>query len=373
MTLALILYFTNVTMVFADQPSHTVQKLAQWGFKKTELDMPFSSFSMGTPLLPQNLPLPIELRFSTEQFGATINQFQDWTSPSYFHGGIDIRGEEHQDVSAPVSGKLEGGYYSYVDEVDGRTTKYFLPLVDVLNGKAEPPWGKSYFEIAIIDSNGFRFELHHIDPDRLSESIKTRILNHGSVAAGEIIGQLVNWNRFLLGVRFHHLHYNIISPDGIYLNPLALSEPISDTIAPEIVGLYSPILPERCGTGYPRLDPNNDLSALANKGYLVVEAFDQIFGGKERVAPSALQADFEGHDSFGWNFTQALELPNGQRPNISKMHLYYLCDKKGLLQLASRSNQFYYIIPLPAAYSGKVKVTITDQVGNATSQTATVL
>lgn len=369
----LFVYFMNVPKVFADRPDHSPQDLAKWGFKKLEPVQPFSSLSLGPTFIPQNLPLPLELKFSSEQFGAVINQFQDWTSPAYFHAGIDIRGEEHQDVIAPISGKLEGGYYSYVDEVDGRSTKYFLPLREVLDGKAEPPWGKSYFEIAITDRNGFRFELHHIDPDLLTESIKQRILENDLVAAGEVIGQLVVWNRYLLGVRFHHLHYNIVSPEGIYLNPFALSLPVSDSIPPQIVGLYSPILPERCGSGFPRLDPENDLSKLANKGYLVVEAFDQIFGGKESLAPAMLQADFEGQNSYGWNFTQALELPSGQRPNISKMHLYYLCTDKGYLQPATRSNHFYYIVPLPTGYSGKVRITVSDQVGNSTSKTATVL
>ncbi len=370
----LLLYFMNVPKVFADRPSHhSPQELAKWGFKKFVPPPSFSSLALGPAILPQNLPLPLELKFSSEQFGAVINQFQDWTSPAYFHAGIDIRGDEHQDVIAPVSGKLEGGFYSYVDEVDGRSTKYFLPLRDVLDEKAEPPWGKSYFEVAITDRNGFRFEFHHIDPDLLTESIKKRILENSFVAAGEVLGQLVVWSRYLLGVRFHHLHYNVVSPDGIYLNPFAVSAPVSDSIAPQIVDLYSPILPGRCGSGFPRLDPENDLSKLVNKGYLVVEAFDQIFGGNERLAPAKLQADFTASDSFGWDFTQTLELPNGQRPNISKMHLYYLCTDKGYLQPATRSNHFYYIIPLPAGYSGKVKITVTDQVGNSTSKTANVL
>jgi hypothetical protein len=363
----------NLPMVFADHPSHSPQELAKWGFKKFVPAPSLSALSIGPAPTPQNLPLPMDLKFSSEQFGAVINQFQDWTSPAYFHAGIDIRGEQNQDVIAPVSGRLEGGYYSYVDEVDGRSTKYFLPLREVLDGKAQPPWGKSYFEIAITDGNGFRFELHHVDPDLLTESIKTRILENQFVAAGEVVGQLVVWNRYLLGVRFHHLHYNIVSPDGIYLNPFALSEPINDTIAPQIVALYSPILPGPCGTSFPRLDPANDLSKLANKGYLVLEAFDQIFGGRESLAPAMLRADFDGQKPFLWDFTQALELPSGQRPNISKMHLYYLCTDKGSLQPASRSNHFYYIIPLPAGYSGNVRVTVTDQVGNSTSQTATVL
>ncbi len=368
------LFFLFLSLsALADRPQHHPQELTKWGYKKFEPPVFFSSSSLTRALTPQDVPLPMELQFPTEQFGAVLHQFQDWSSPPYFHAGLDIRGEKNQEVLAPVSGTIEAGYYSYVDEVDGRSTKYFLPLSDVLAGKGEPPWGKSYFEIAITNANGFRFELHHIDPDLLSESIKTRILQGGFVFAGERVGHLVEWNRFLWGVKFHHLHYNVVSPTGIYLNPLKISNPIEDSLPPEIVAIYSPIFPGPCGSSFPRLDPNNPLEALPNKGYLVVETFDQISGGKERLAPAKLQADFVHHPSFQWDFSYSLESPSGQRPNITKMHLYYLCDQKGYVQLATRSHQFYYIVPLPNGYAGPVTITVSDPSGNSVVKTVTIL
>ncbi|MBY0383976.1 hypothetical protein K2X05_02365 [bacterium] len=356
----------------ADAPFHRREDLQQWGFKKYATEPVFLSASFSQNLEPQNLPFPIDLRFDTDQFGAVMHQFQDWTSPPYFHAGIDIRGELHQEVYSPVFGRIEAGYYSYTDSFDGRSDKFFLPYMDVVRGKGVPPWGELYFEIAIIDPNGYRYEFHHIDAKTLPDTIIAKISSGGSVAPGEFVGSLVEWPRKLFDHVYHHVHYNVISPDGVYLNPFKVSEAVVDSISPEIVNIYA-TQKARCGTAYRRLVPHNEeISMVTEDDLLVVEAFDQIQQGLARHMPAIIRADFENAPSFSWNFSEALILPNGDHPNITKIYLYYLCDEKDWLQNATKSFRFYIQIPLPKNYSGPVGITVTDDAGNSSLKTVLV-
>lgn len=351
----------------ADHPVHSPQDLKKWGFKKYTPKPLISAFSLPQNLAPQDLPFPIALQFPVDQFGALMHQYQDWTTPAYFHAGLDIRGTLHQEVFAPVYGTIEGGYYSYTDSFDGRSEKYFLSYNEVAQGNSTPPWGELYFELAITDRNGYRYELHHIDAKTLPDTIIDKISNGGSVAPGEFLGVLVEWPLKLFDHVYHHVHYNVISPDGIYLNPFIVSEPVADSISPVIVNI-SATKQSSCGTGYPHLIPLNSESPTETQGDVVVEAYDQIQEGKARQMPTVIRAEFEGQAPFSWDFSQSLVLQNGAHPDITKIYLYYLCDEKNWLQVATRSFRFYIKVPVPPNYSGPVIITAEDGAGNQTTK-----
>lgn len=345
---------------------HNAAKLKKQGFKKYTPSPTFSAYSLDANSKQKQLPFPIDLKFEVDQFGAVMHQFQDWTSPAYFHAGIDIRGELNQEVFSPVFGKIEAGYYSYTDSFDGRSEKYFLSYNDVIQGKGSPPWGELYFEVAVTDPDGYRFEFHHIDAKALPDTIVEKILSGGTVAPGEFLGVLVDWPRTLFGHVYHHLHYNVVGPDGAYINPFTVSDPIPDSIPPEIVNVYS-TKQTVCGSQSPRLTPlNESFAGVLQDDTIVIETFDQIQLGKARQVPTVIRADFVNAPSFSWDFSTRLETDTGERPNITKMYLYYLCDEKNWLQVATKNFRFYIKIPVPKNYSGPVTITSKDEVGNST-------
>jgi hypothetical protein len=370
----LILFISSLSFsAHANRPSELVENLKKWNFQPSPSPtILYQNFSLDTVRASAELPFPIEFLLESDQLGAVIHQFQDWTTPAYFHAGLDIRALENQEIFSPVFGNLEAGYYSYVDESDGRSTKYFLPLKDVLNGQKAPPWGELYFEVAVIDRNGYRFEMHHVDPKSLGPELTKKILNHEAVAPGEFLGRLIAWPRRLAGLDFHHLHYNIVSPQGVYLNPLALSEKVADLKPPEIVNVYA-TSNGRCGSSAPVLTPLSDNTPLPTQKFIVIETLDKINDGRFPQTPAKISASFVGNKKFTWDFSQALLTEEGVLPNIGKMYLYYLCDEKGFVQVASRSLRFYIKIPVPENYKGPIHLKVSDQFENHTERIVSVI
>lgn len=354
----------------AHRPHVSHKEVKAWGFKPVQqapriskasgkLKIPYDAFSLSfpTPLLDEN-PL-----------GSIMHQIQDYTKPYYYHAGIDIRTQMHETVRTPISGKIEAGYYSYQDEEDGSTTKFFLTYEDVLNGNGAPPWGKRYFELAVIDENGYRFEFHHVDPDLLSEQIVHKILSHGTVQKGEEIGKIVRWSGKNEGLEYHHLHYNIISPEGILVNPLYVSEKLNDVTPPIITFVYS-ARDEKCKGTVTILDRIEN--EKETHGFIVVETRDYNMGRRYSNPPARLKATF-GNKVWEWDFTQTLTHPlTGGLPDLRDYYLKSYCIGNNIETPGSRSYHFYLKVPVPSFYNGPVLIESFDLYGNSTSKTVNV-
>lgn len=353
---------------WADRPFYSSIELEKWGFKRATPNLSFSANALTVAAPPLHLPFPIKLEQTSEQFGAVMHQLQDYTSPAYFHGGLDIHGQKNQEVLSPIFGKVEAGYYSYTDTFDGRSTKYFLPYREALEKNDIAPWSIYYFEVAVIDRNGYRFEFHHIDPNNLPITLQQKILNGGSVAPGEVLGHLIDWPRTLFGRRYHHVHYNVIHPDGTFINPFFVSEPVNDSLPPTIVNVYA-TASSRCGSIYHQLIPFTENIPQSTQDHIVIEAYDKITEGQAKHTPALVTAEFKDGTSFSWDFTKRLSLPNGELPNITHMYLYYLCDHRNFLEVATKNFRFYIKIPIPPNYSGPAKISVGDFVGNTSQQT----
>ncbi len=155
---------------------------------------------------PTNRPHPL---------AHTHHQFQWYgggLSSAYFHHGVDIREPYGSSVYASEGGKITSFYW--------------------YNRK---PY---YFEIGITDAAGFVWQYHHVDRNKVPASIVQIAARRGSIARGTKIGANVYWPVRAYGALFHHIHLNVLGPDGRYLNPLNFMLPINDTRAPVVHRVY---------------------------------------------------------------------------------------------------------------------------------------
>ena len=363
------LLFVGLALSFstswAHNPAVSLQEIKKWGFHavasgekvyKTDLQAEKIPYASGT------LSLPLKKLLPSDPIGANMHQLQSYTKPDYFHSGVDIRAEIGQEIYAPVSGRIEAGYYSYADNPDGTNQKYFLPYAEAVARKTKPPWGDFYFEVAVIDQNGYRFEMHHVDSNQLPEEVKEKILKGGSVQEGELLGKVVRCREKLNGLPYHHLHYNVFSASGIPVNPFYLSLPIEDLAPPNILFVHS-VQMGKCVDNLPML---NKIEMETEK-YIVVEAKDFIQGRYLPNPPTILRAFFKD-STWEWNFTESLTDAEGLRPDIRDIYLQGYCDGNGIKSSGSNSDRFYIKIPVPEFYNGKVLIEAYDFAGNKTSR-----
>lgn len=142
--------------------------------------------------------------------GHTMASFQSygWGEP-YFHHGLDIRGDAGTPVLAAVGGKVVN--------------------VGNYNGGS-----RYYWEVAILDAEGFLWQYHHVDHESIPQEVKDAFASGGEVPAGQLVGEIVDWPASTYGEIYHHVHLNVIGADGTYLNPFHFMEKLPDESPPEI-------------------------------------------------------------------------------------------------------------------------------------------
>jgi len=165
--------------------------------------------------------------FAINQVGHLNSSYQLYSSnPSdaYFHHGVDLLAADGTQVRTPVTGQVVNiENYSYPTEL--------------------------YWEVAILDPEGYVWQYHHIDEPTIPPAIYTAFqayqddpVNGGFIPANSHLGNIVTWPVWSFGYYFHHIHLNILAAGDIYLNPLEfLDYTYVDTQAPEVqaVGLFT--------------------------------------------------------------------------------------------------------------------------------------
>ena len=164
--------------------------------------------------------------FAIEQVGHLDSSYQLYSSyldDAYFHHGIDILAEDGTPVHTPVAGQV----------------------VNVENYN----YTELYWEVAILDPEGYVWQYHHIDQYSIPPEIHTAFeayqndpANGGFIPANSSLGNIVTWPVESFGYYFHHIHLNILAAGDVYLNPLEfLDYTFVDTDAPEVqaVGLFT--------------------------------------------------------------------------------------------------------------------------------------
>lgn len=372
-----LIFLLFISSVQADMNFRPRNELLDLGFKKQKLkfDLDSTKFnpSLNQRYLKHSLNWPIELKKDKHQFIANHHQIQTYTNPAYYHAGLDILADKDQLITSPISGTIEAGYYSYTDDYYGNTEKFFLPLKEALKGEVEIPWGKAYFEIAVIDDQGMRFEFHHVDSEDIPPLILDKILSgHQKVKAGKILGKVYDWKIKKGKIELRHIHYNIINNKGHYLNPFNFSPKVFDFKKPNITHIYA-TKKSICHKA-PELIEFQD-SPLETNGEIIVRTYDIINDSSLSKAPVLIKAEFENGKSFVWDFRDNLIDENtNKRHQIRDVYLFTKCVKRlGSELRASRNHDFFFRIPVAKDYRGKIIVTVYDQMGNSFSKTVEVL
>jgi hypothetical protein len=204
--------------------------------------------------------------------GHTNASYQNYGGQPYFHHGLDIRANAGEDVFASAGGKV----------------------VNIENYA----FGELYWEVAILDDEGFLWQYHHVDRNSIPAEIHVAFKNGGSIAAGAKIGQVVNWPITTYGERYHHIHLNILDGRRRYVSPFLFLDPLADTVAPVIqrIGLLKNGREVR----------GNKVSGTYS---LYAEITDLILHDKFLVPPHLLQVEIDGAPARTvWNFEM---LPGG--------------------------------------------------------------
>ena len=344
--------FSN-TPAKADEPVRSERELRRLGYR------PFSEFQKSYPikahldrkklLRRKNvLPWPVEFLDASEPIGNSMIQFQNYGYP-YYHGGCDLLSKEGWWITTPVSGFLEGGHYSYSGNADGSMTKHWIPW---------PKRGEAaYFELAIVTDEGLRFEFHHVDrPSLPQETIDA--LNKGGVRveAGTKIGRVLEW-----GSTYDHIHYNIITPEGLRINPEYVSEQISDTQEPEVEGVYA-------------IDQSGRVHSFSG-GHLnfvprefIVAGFDRKNAKSPNQHPfHSTLLKFANGTGVGWDFRAVMATMDGRWPALWEFYLAKLRTPSGQkLETFGDYGAGFNLVRLlvPQGASGQFEIEVKDMVGN---------
>lgn len=165
--------------------------------------------------------------FPIDQMGHLNSSYQlysDNYNDAYFHHGIDMIAPDGTEVRTPVSGQV----------VNVENYRYPSGL---------------YWEVAILDPEGYVWQYHHIAQPSIPTEIRQAFAAYqadptsgGFVAANTYLGDIVTWTEWSFGAFFHHIHLNILAAGDVYLNPLEfLDDTYIDTQAPQVqsVGLFT--------------------------------------------------------------------------------------------------------------------------------------
>lgn len=208
--------------------------------------------------------------FSLKSIGHTMASYQYYGGPlssAYFHHGLDIRGDAGTPVFAAAGGRV----------------------VNIENYKKG---NDLYWEIAILDDQGFLWQYHHVDRRSIPQKVWDAYQKKQTLAEGEKIGEIVKWPVTSFGERFNHVHLNVLDKKGRYLNPFHFLKKLDDQQAPVIkqIGLLQ---------NGKQLQGNS----VSGNYSLYLEATDLILHDKFVVPPHLVTVAIDGREEQTfWKF-----------------------------------------------------------------------
>ena len=308
------------------------------GFKAQMLP---ANKSLATSLsLPHAKAWPFERPYLAGKMGNSFVQYQNYR-PAGYHGGCDMVLERNSNVLAPASGRLEAGHYAYTDLENGYRIKQWI---------AWPGSGpEDYFELAVIDAQGFRYELHHIDRASLPASIVAK-LNSGNamVDESELLGKVVPWHT---SFHYDHIHLNVMDANSNWLNPEYFFELIPDNVKPNV----------KVNIRY----QNQRIKDF------VLSVFDYKTQQKYLQAPLYYALKINSNVVYEADFRYSLVGQDGVFFDIRKLYPenIRLQNNRVLRQPSDfypvSGVEFHVVLPMPAAYeSGIYEIIVKDIAGN---------
>jgi hypothetical protein len=211
--------------------------------------------------------------FPLLSIGHAMNSYQDYGGSPYWHDGLDIRSAIDQPIYAAAGGKV-------------------VNLENYVRGNS------LYWEVAILDEDGFVWKYHHVDRQSIPAEIETAYKNRSAIKGGTLIGNVVRWPVSSFGEVYHHLHLLVVGADGKYINPFLLLDSLADTKAPliEEIGIAQNHRPTK-------------LSRVSGPHALYLKATDLILHDKFQLPPYKISYVLDGkEEKTVWEF---IHLPGG--------------------------------------------------------------
>ena len=293
-----------------------------------------NSFATGIYKEQKHHPWPFPLL----SIGHNMQSYQNYGNSPYWHDGLDIRSNIDQPMYSPVGGK-------------------------VVNVENYIPGNAMYWEVAILDDEGFVWKFHHVERTSIPKEIHEAFKASGRVKAGTLIGNVVRWPVTSFGEVFHHLHLLIVAADGKYINPFLMMEPLTDTTVPVISKI-----------GIAKNHRPTELTEVKGSHSLYLEASDLTLHQKFLLPPYKISWSLDGaEEKTVWEF---VHLPSGKNDTdyINDFHLQGTCGN-------FTCRKFYFNLNFSPAKPREqmnlspgehsVEVTVEDIVGNKTSKNFT--
>jgi len=352
----LFLLICGTNTIRADEFISTADNVLSHGYEKVE-----SVSGIGIPekggdyqIKPHSLDWPFADTDVKNLMGNIATQFSSFNG-GYYHGGCDLLSKNGTEIITPTAGRLEAGHYGYTVREDGSKEKYWKPWPET--GSA------SYFEVAVIDANGYRFEFHHVDRQRLPQKIIDKLNSKNpTVEKGETVGRIISWPY----PYYHHTHYNITAPNGISLNPEYYSLPLRDSIAPQITHAFTVMVDGS-------VQDFGDGSFSSAPLEFVVAAFDTRENSDFVHSPSSFGIEFETGVNYIRDLTYGIDDGSGHFPSLWETYMKSLRAPNGTRHATrggypNRSENFFLLrVKVPQGSRGKFAIKITDANQNTTT------
>jgi hypothetical protein len=302
-----------------------------WAHEK-ELRTIADNYAYGKFQSRKNHPWPFPLL----SIGHNMQSYQNYGGSAYWHDGLDIRSVSDQPIYASAGGR-------------------------VVNIENYQPGNRLYWEVAILDDEGFVWKYHHVDRKTIPESVFEAYQSGTNIASGTFIGNVVKWTVTTYGELYHHLHLLIVAKDGRYINPFLLMEPLEDISAPVI---------KKIGIA----QNHRPIEGREVKGphALYLEASDLTLHDKFILPPHKISYKLDGNDEkVVWEFTH---LPSGTNDTdfINDFYMKGTCGNYNCRQFYFNLN-FTQKVPRGTFQlkSGlhQVEVLVEDIAGNKASET----
>ncbi len=270
---------------------------------------------------------------------------------AYWHGGTDLRVKAGAEVRSPTRGRVEAGHYSYELNEDGSMQKYWKPW---------PQQGSdTYFEVAVITDDGTRYEFHHVNRTTLPAQIIRLVEAGGEVQAGDLLGYAIRWS----DGEYHHIHYNVVAPNGIRINPEYTSTSIPDEVAPKINSIHA-VMPVGnsviFGTG----------EFVSAPSEFVVDVVDYLGTNIYQHPPQKARLVFDSGEETIWDFTKTLRVSGNMSPHIWEFFKESLRTPGGTVLNTTGGygmGRTLVRLKVPAGAAGPFRIELSDQAGNKVS------
>jgi hypothetical protein len=153
--------------------------------------------------------------FALDSIGWSMQSYQDYGGSPYFHHGMDMMKVNGTNVFNRSGGQV----------------------VNIENYR--PGWNL-YWEVAVLDPDGYIWQYHHIDELTIPQAIWDAFAAYqadpiigGFIDPDTYIGDIIEWPVWSYGIQFNHIHLNILAAGGVFVNGFEFHTGLPDTDVPK--------------------------------------------------------------------------------------------------------------------------------------------